>query len=250
MSTPGDIFQDVMQVCRNGHVITDLLRSQPGRGLSHCDRCGATTLDRCPTCGRPLLGATAVPGLSTLGTRPPPQRCAGCGAAFPWADQPAAIAAAAPPEPLDILVTFLRRLPRAIRQLRSRHRDRPPFLVKDECDLDDLLRALLPLHFDEIRSESRTPPYACGNRTDFRIGQVSGTFPLAVTAKLFARGMAEAQLAEQWREDLAYYGRVRDCQTVVGFVYDPEGLLRDAGKLEAAWSRSGEKPDFRCVIAC
>jgi hypothetical protein len=43
--------QDVMQVCRNGHVITGLLRTCPERGLSHCDRCGAPTLDRCLTYG-------------------------------------------------------------------------------------------------------------------------------------------------------------------------------------------------------
>ena len=35
---------DVMQVCRNGHVITDLLHTYPERGLSHCDRCGAPIL--------------------------------------------------------------------------------------------------------------------------------------------------------------------------------------------------------------
>ena len=55
--------QDVMQVCLNGHVITDRLRGRPEHALSRCDRCGAPTLYRCPTCGRELPGARGVPGL-------------------------------------------------------------------------------------------------------------------------------------------------------------------------------------------
>ena len=38
--------QDAMQVCRNGHVITDLLRTCPERARTHSDRCGAATMDR------------------------------------------------------------------------------------------------------------------------------------------------------------------------------------------------------------
>ena len=52
-----DRVSDVMQVCHNGHVITDLLHTYPERGLSHCDRCGAPTRDRCGTCGRLITGA-------------------------------------------------------------------------------------------------------------------------------------------------------------------------------------------------
>src|SRR6266545_3402472 len=36
--------QDVLQVCRNGHVITDRLRTCPEQALGHCDRCGAAAV--------------------------------------------------------------------------------------------------------------------------------------------------------------------------------------------------------------
>ena len=52
MSLTAASATDVMQVCRNGHVITDLLRNSPERRLTHCDRCGATTLDRCENAGQ------------------------------------------------------------------------------------------------------------------------------------------------------------------------------------------------------
>src|SRR5438874_339984 len=153
MANADDLVQDVMQVCRNGHVITDLLRSSPGSGLAHCDRCGAATLDRCPTCGRGLPGAFIVPGLQPVGARRPPLYCPACGAAFPWAREPRPAGA---PTALARLEALLRRLPRVVRQLRSRQDGRPPFRVEDEKDLEDLARALLPLHFDDVRPECRT----------------------------------------------------------------------------------------------
>src|SRR4051812_18892312 len=108
--------QDVMQVCRNGHVTTDLLRSHPDRALAHCDRCGAPTLEQCPTCGHCLPGAIAVPGMQPVGARRAPLYCSVCGAAFPWTEQPRPTG----PAPLAVLETMLRRLPRAVRQLRAR----------------------------------------------------------------------------------------------------------------------------------
>ena len=160
-----DLIQDVMQVCLNGHVITDLAGAHPERRRTACDRCGAATIDRCPTCGTALPGAVAAPGLATVGTRRPPRCCSVCGAALPWARQ-SRPAAGDPTAPLERL---LRRLPRVVRQLRWRQGDRPPFRVEDERDLEDLLRALLPLHFDDVRPEGRTPRYAAGVRTDFRL---------------------------------------------------------------------------------
>src|ERR1700751_51662 len=95
-------LQDVMQVCRNGHVITDLLQTYPDRGLSHCDRCGAATLDRCPTCG------LEIPGAVPVARSQPPEFCSGCGAPFPWSPKSEPGVAA---DPLAALERLLRRLP-------------------------------------------------------------------------------------------------------------------------------------------
>src|SRR5436305_11091551 len=122
MTTTDTAGRDVMQVCRNGHVITDRLRGSPDSAAERCDRCGAATLDRCPTCGWVLPGSAPPPGLVPVGRRQPPAYCCVCGAAFPWTRRPTP----APPA-LAILETLLRRLPRAVRQLRSRHGTRPPF---------------------------------------------------------------------------------------------------------------------------
>ena len=65
---------------------------QPGRRRTACDRCGAATIDRCPTCGTDLPGAIVVPGLAAVGTRAAAACCRSAGAALPWTrdSQPAA----------------------------------------------------------------------------------------------------------------------------------------------------------------
>ena len=232
MKALADEVQDVMQVCRNGHVITDRLRSDPERALTHCDRCGATTLDCCQTCGRELPGAIVVPGLHPVGVRQPPCYCPTCGAAFPWTLR------RRPPkrEAVSILETMLRRLPLVIRQLRSRHGDRPPFRVVDEHDLEDVLRSLLPLHFDDIRPECRTPSYAADTRTDFLLAPEN----IAIAIKL-----VKPNLMQQVQEDVAYYQRERKGRTLLVFVYDPESIFREPPQLDTT---CGDEPEVRWVI--
>jgi hypothetical protein len=238
MSSTEEFVQDVMQVCRNGHVITDLLHSCPERALTHCDRCGADTIDRCQTCGLELPGAIAVPGLQPVGSRQRPLYCAACGAAFPWAARPTRNASGA----LASLETLLQRLPRVIRQLRVRHGDRPPFRVTDERDLEDVLRALLPLHFDDIRPQCRTPHYAAATRTDFLLAPQR----IAVTAKWASAAVREPQLGEQLGEDAAYYRTDGCCKTMVAYIHDPEGKLREPPLPLSA--PVGDGVDVRCVI--
>ncbi len=232
-----NVTQDVMQVCRNGHVITDLLHANPDRALTHCDRCGATTIDHCPTCGKEFPGALTVPGLHLVGARRPPSYCPNCGARLPWAPQPAA----AVPSAVACLEAMLLRIPRVVRQLRVRHSDRPPFRVQDEYDLEDLLRPLLPLHFDDIRPQCRTPRYAAATRTDFLLAKER----IALTAKLTRPDLREVELMRQLQEDIDFYSNRPECNTLVVFVFDPEGTVRDPATLRAAGSVDLE---LRCVV--
>ncbi len=237
----GDLFQDAMQVCRRGHVVTDMAHTYPERRRPTCDRCGAATLDRCPTCGTELPGAVRVPGLSPGGVRRPPLYCAACGAAFPWTEA----AVPASPDPLAPLEGLLRRLPLVVRQLRWRQGDRPPYRVEDERDLEDLLRALLPLHFDDIRPESRTPRYAADTRTDYLLAPERA----ALTVKYVRSSTDVARLAEQLKVDVAYYRGRPDCGVLVALVYDPEGVLYDPQGMEAAWSVREDGWELRCVVS-
>jgi Uncharacterized protein conserved in bacteria (DUF2321)/REase_DpnII-MboI len=235
-------YQDVMQVCRNGHVITDLLRSHPEQSLARCHRCGADTFDHCPTCGHPLAGATFVPGLVLLGRREPPQFCLLCGASFPWTRRPPL---SSPSVPLRQLESLLRRLPDVARQLRSRQDDQPPFRVEDDHGLEDLVRSLLPVHFDDVCLEGRTPSYSVGSRTDFRLVPES----IGLTVKHVSPACREPELTAQWEEDVAYYQRQKNCRTLVGLAYDPGELLVDPARLETALSRPRDEQKLRFIVA-
>jgi hypothetical protein len=240
MATDIDSAQDVMQVCRNGHVITDRLRSDPDSGRTHCDRCGAATLDHCATCGADLPAAAGLLGLVPIGTWPAPRHCPTCGAAFPWGRNPRP-----GPEPVAVLEALLRRLPLVIRQLRWRQGDRTPFKVDDQRDLEDLLRALLPLRFDDVRLENRTPSYSPSTRTDL----VLAPERIALTVKYARPELRETQLAEQGREDIAYYRQRGGCRILIAYIYDPEGLLRDWPLLGSIKSEAREDFEMRCVVS-
>ena len=241
MSTTHYDLRDVMQVCRTGHVITDLFHTFPERALSHCDRCGAATLTRCLTCGQELPGSVYVAEAFPIGESKPPQFCSGCGAAFPWTKKAESRSSA---HALGELKTLLHRLPAVARQLRSRYLDRAPFAIQDEHDLEDLVRAVLALRFDDIRIESRTPRYALDTRVDFLL-YPSG---IAITAKKASATQREAELTEQIREDIAYYQSCK-CRTLVPFVYDPERVLANPDRLAAQWASLADAIQVETVIA-
>src|SRR5207247_55612 len=100
-----------------------------------------------------------------------------CGAAFPWTTRSGP---SNTDTPLDRLESLLRRLPEVARQLRHRHGQRPPLLLDDRHDLQDLVRSLLPLRFDQVCLESRTPCYAAQTQFDFLLKPEG----LALTVKL------------------------------------------------------------------
>jgi hypothetical protein len=230
-----------MQVCRNGHVITDLRNSFPEHTRTHCERCGASTLDRCPTCGHEIPGAVYVPEAAPIGARRPPDYCSVCGAPFPWTARRQKRPA---PAALAVLESLLRRLPLVTRQLRDRHADRPSFRIDDEYDLEDLLRALLPLHFDDIRYERRTPRYTSGSRTDFLLAPSA----LALTVKHANARLREDVIVAQLAEDISYY-RHRNYRALVACIFDPEKIVRDPEQRETAWAGLSEEVQVRPVIA-
>jgi hypothetical protein len=182
-----------------------------------------------------------VPGLVPIGARRPPEHCPTCGASFPWTDRrPAAVAAR---DTVDALEQLLRRLPQTIRQLRTRHGNRPPFRVEDAYDLEDLIRAVLPVQFNDVRCESRTPRYDSGTRTDFLLKQDQ----IAITLKWATTRVRDAELAQQLQEDVAYYAHQRTWRALVVLIYNPEGFPMDLRSIQAAVA--GAEMEVKCIVA-
>ena len=57
----------------------------------------------------------------------------------------------------EVVVQLCRRFPLLVAELGNRHSNRPTLEIKDEYDVQDLMRAVLQLHFDDIRPEEWNP---------------------------------------------------------------------------------------------
>jgi len=136
----------------------------------------------------------------------------------------------APTDPLDILRNLLLRFHAVVIQLRQRYDHRPTLDVNDEYDVQDLLHALLCLHFDDIRPEEWTPSYAGkSSRADFLLKREA----IVVEAKKTRPGLAEKEIGDQLIVDIVRYSKMPDCKTLVCFIYDPENRIHNPGGLES-----------------
>lgn len=69
---------------------------------------------------------------------------------------------------VGLIVGLCRRFPAIVRELAARHHNRPPFVINDEYDVQDLMRALLRGVFDDVRPEEPTPSRGgVASRSDF-----------------------------------------------------------------------------------
>ncbi|MEQ1936590.1 MAG: hypothetical protein ABL962_22285, partial [Fimbriimonadaceae bacterium] len=137
--------------------------------------------------------------------------------------------------PHEHLLQILDRFHLVVRQLRSRHAERATLSVADEYDVQDLLHALLKLHFDDVRPEEWTPSYAGGaSRMDFILSEHN----TAIEVKKTRPSMKSKELGDQLLIDIMRYKSHPNAKTLWCFVYDPEGLLPNPAGIERDLSRN------------
>jgi hypothetical protein len=88
MSPPtydGMSWYDVLQVCLNGHKITEMLKSHPENGMDYCPNCGAATISNCKKCHTTIQGYKHMSGVIFPGSSVP-AFCHVCGNAYPWTE--------------------------------------------------------------------------------------------------------------------------------------------------------------------
>ncbi|EJF8822134.1 malate dehydrogenase, partial [Salmonella enterica subsp. enterica serovar Infantis] len=92
----------------------------------------------------------------------------------------------------------------------------------DEYDVQDLVHALLTLHFDDIRPEEGSPSFAgSSSRQDFLLKKEK----IVIEVKKTRRSLGANKIGEELLIDMARYRAHPDCETLVCFVYDPEGWV-------------------------
>lgn len=79
---------DTMQVCLNGHYITDRYYNSPDRRQDHCDKCGAETIKECQNCSEEIEGDRLDSSVLVVATPSIPEYCENCGDPYPWTQKP------------------------------------------------------------------------------------------------------------------------------------------------------------------
>lgn len=114
-------------------------------------------------------------------------------------------------------------------QLKRRHAGRETIIIQDEYDVQDLLHALLKLHFSDVRPEEWTPSYAGNsNRMDFLLKEAH----IAIEVKMTRDNLKDKEIGEQLIIDVAKYQQHPDVDTLYCFVYDPNAILHNPVGLE------------------
>jgi hypothetical protein len=144
---------------------------------------------------------------------------------------------------LGLLETICSRFHLVARQLRARYDERPTLKVEDEYDVQDLFHALLVLHFEDVRPEEYTPSYAgSGSRVDFLLKEKG----IVVEVKKTRDGLEAGEVGEQLMVDIQRYQSHPDCETLICFVYDPEGRIGNPRGLENDLNQTSG--DLRVIV--
>ena len=151
-----------------------------------------------------------------------------------------------PPDTLSTLKRLLDRFHTVVSQLRHRFDKRSTLEVRDEHDVQDLLHALLRIHFDDVRPEEWTPSYAGGSsRMDFLLKREQ----VVVEAKMTRGGLGAKEVRDQLATDILRYQAHPGCKSLVCFVYDPEQLVQNPKGVADDLSQLAGKIQVRIHIA-
>jgi len=124
----------------------------------------------------------------------------------------------------QLIEKVLERFHTVVKEINQRHENRPSFEINDEYDVQDFLRGLLRLYFDDVRDEEWTPSYAGASA---RMDLLLKNEQIVIEAKMVRKGLGQKQIREQLIIDKAYYKGHKDCRKLYCFVYDPEGKIKN-----------------------
>lgn len=147
--------------------------------------------------------------------------------------------------PLQKIIVLCRRFPLFVERLQSRQRERLPFEVNDEYDVQDLLHAILKLHFDDVRPEEHTPSFA-GNssRVDFYLPAER----ILVEAKMTRNGLGQKEVTDQLINDVARYSKFDGIDTLICLVFDPDRRCKNPDSVENDVQGTGSRLTVRAIV--
>ena len=132
-----------------------------------------------------------------------------------------------------------------VKEISERHQDRSTLEINDEFDVQDLLRGLLRLHFDDVRYEEYTPSYAGSSA---RMDLLLKNEKIVIETKMIRKNLGQKRVREELIIDKAYYKGLKDCRTLYCFVYDPEEKIRNPRGFENDLSDKTETLETKVFV--
>jgi len=138
------------------------------------------------------------------------------------------------------------RFSNVIRCISKRYGNRKPIVINDEYDVQYLLKILLSVSFDDIRSEETSPSYGgASSRIDFLLKNEG----IAIETKMTRENLTDKEISKQLIQDIAQYQSHPDVNSLVCFIYDSERLIENpSGIIRDLESNSGENLIVKVVI--
>lgn len=128
----------------------------------------------------------------------------------------------------SLAMQMLDYFPVAARYLSKRKRKRPPYEIKDEYDIQDLLFAIIRSVFEDARSEEWTVKHAGKSK---RIDIVVPSEGVVIETK-FVRSEDHAEtISDELKVDIESYHAHPACKTLLFLVFDPIGHITDPAGL-------------------
>jgi REase_DpnII-MboI len=120
--------------------------------------------------------------------------------------------------PAERIIALCRRFPLFVERLQKRQHGRAALAVADEYDVQDLLHAILRLHFDDIRPEEYTPSYGgSASRVDFYLPREC----VVVESKMTRATLGQREVTDELIIDAARYARMDGVDTLICLIPFP-----------------------------
>ena len=121
----------------------------------------------------------------------------------------------------DIIETILNKFHKVVIEL--------DFKIQTENDVKKLLKALLGIHYDNIKSEEHVESYAgVSSRIDLYIKDIN----YGIEIKLAKNSINHEKIVEQINDDIKKYQKLSNCEKIYFFIYNPESLITNHVSLE------------------
>jgi tRNA threonylcarbamoyladenosine modification (KEOPS) complex Pcc1 subunit len=132
-------------------------------------------------------------------------------------------------EPLELIARILKRFVDVERALQHRRESRATLSIKDEYDIQDLLRSLLAIYFDGISAEEPGRKFVgASSRVDLLLRKER----IAIEIKKTGSATAERSLGKELKVDIVDYKQRGDCDALVIAVDDSQGRLKNPRDLQ------------------